>query len=361
MTGMVRAPRAVLAVSGGNIIPIEVTVEMTTLRKSDKFSARISLDSSPGLDEVYWSALTDNSITVNATNDINQGGLSPLFLGHVDTVDIDWQNRTAHISGRDLGAALLETKTTEEFLNQTTAQIVTAIAGRVGLTANVSVPNSDMVGLVYKTEYSRITDSDVLMNVLSRLAQRAGCVFYISGKTLNFLPASQLNGNVFTVSYQRPTQSDFATGNFITLSTHRNYVLGKNLKVRTRSYQLKQKKVVDSQYNMPGTVTGDLVHEYRAPNMTKQQADIFTQNRLNEISSREKTLEISMPGDISVGPNTPIALVGTGTAFDQTYVISRVSHSFSQSNGYRMTISTRNKDKARKAAQATAGTDETTP
>src|ERR1700680_1015995 len=160
--GILRAPRAVLSVGGLNIAPVDVSVEMTTYRKSDTFIAKVACNDGSGGDEIFWSSLTNTSITILASNDVNTGNLAPLFIGNVDVVDIDFVNRVAHISGRDLAAALLETKTTEQFQNQSTAQIVKTIASRVGLTANVSVPSSDKVGLVYETDNVRITDQDVL-------------------------------------------------------------------------------------------------------------------------------------------------------------------------------------------------------
>lgn len=335
---------------------------MTTYRKADTFSARLPLDAAPGLDEFYWSNLPDTSITIFATNDSQQGGYVPLFIGNIDDIAINWNTRLVHVSGRDLGAALLETKTTEKFLNQNTTQIVQTIAGRVGLTANVQVPSNDRVGLVYQTDYARVTDQDTLFNVLARLAQRSGCVFWISGTTLNFVPDTDLATEPpFVVTYAPPTAASFAQGNFISLRTRRNYVLGKNIELRTRSWQLKQNKVVSSQFNMAGNVSGNLVYEYRSPNMTKQQADAFTEARLNEISSREKIVDIDMPGDVTLSPEKQLQLVGTGTQFDQLYTLNRVSHSFSQEGGYRMTASTRNRHTGRTAKQAaTAGTNETT-
>lgn len=356
-TGILRAPRAYLQVSAGNITPTEVSYEMTTYRKSDGFSARVALDSNAGMDEIYWSNLTETAVTIFATNDANNGGFVPAFVGNIDDVDIDFLTRTAMIRGRDLGAALLETNSTEPFVNQSTTQIVNQIAGRVGLTAVVSVPSNDRIGAIYKTDNTRTISQDTLFNILTRLAKRAGCIFWINGKVLNFVPPEQVTGQPFTIQYQRPTPVTIAQGNFVTLQASRSYRLSRDIKVRTKSFQLKQKKGLVSEYNMAGSVSGSIVHEYRAPNLTKQQADAFTQARLNDISSLEKKLQIGMPGDVNVTPECPVNLIGTGTEFDQEYIISRVSHSFSQNGGYRMSMSVRNKDKDRTAEQTSGASD----
>lgn len=330
---------------------------MTTYRKSDTFSSYISLDTTPGIDEFFWSAITNTSVQIFATNDINQSGFQLMFTGNVDVVDIDFVKRTAHIAGRDLGAALLEIKTSEQFVNQTTEQIVNTIASRVGLTANVSVPSNDHVGLIYNTDNVRITDQDVLFNVLTRLAQRAGCIFWVSNTTLFFMPASSLTGGEYTITYQPPTPYSIANGSFISLRARRNYVLARNITVQTQSWQLKQKQSVNSQFVMNGSVNGSIDYTYRAPNMTKAQADAFSNGRLNDLASQEKTLEIEMPGDVTLTPEMSVVLIGTGTAFDQSYTLSRVSHTISQDSGYRMSLSTRNRDVQRNITQkATAAT-----
>jgi phage protein D len=222
------------------------------------------------------------------------------------------------------------------------------IAGRVGLTADVVVANPDKVGLIYKDDYNRISDQDVLFNVLTRLAQREGCMMFVSKNRLVFKPEDQLGGSTYTLTYTRPTPMSFATGNFITLKASRNLAAAKNVTVNVKSWQQKQEAQIESEYqsNGPG---GDLTYTYRAPNLTKQQADKIAKGRHDEAVGRERNLSIDAPGDVNLDPEMTLALTGTGTGFDQSYVIASITHRFG--DGYRMSISTRNKDKNRKGKQ----------
>lgn len=353
--GTVRAPRAFLSFLGQQFVPTSLSVEMTTYRQSDGFAATIPLDL--GFGEAFWASLPSTAVDILATNDANEGGYVQLFRGNIDDVELDFASRRVRIRGRDLGAVLLETNTSEQFQNQSVTEIVNTIAQRVGLTAIVQVPSDDKQGDFNHTDYSVDTEQDTLMNVLTRLAQRSGCVFWINGTTLNFVSPDAVTGPTFVVEYVPPTPASIAQGNFVSLVATRSYRLSRSIKLRTKSWQLKQKKGLISEYNMPGSIGGHLVHEYKAPNLTKQQADAFTQQRLNEISSREKTLTISLPGDVALTPECPVQLIGTGTAFDQTYIVSRVEHFFEQGSGYRVSLNVRNKDAARKATQSSGQGD----
>lgn len=346
--GVVRRPRAFV----NGMAPIECEVTQTTHKRGDTFHATLALDGPGGLGESYWADSSPISVTVTATNDFLGGGMATLFVGDVDNATINFSNRTVHISGRDKTAKLLETKTTEKWQNKTTPEIVQDIAGRVGLSADVSVKNADKVGLQYKDDYNRISDQDVLYNVLTRLAQREGCVMFVKQGRLVFKPADELGGGGYTLIYTRPTPESFATGNFIKLTATRNLAVAKSVKVNVKSWQQKQEKVIESEYSSEGGGGGELNYTYRAPNVTKQQADKVAKSRHDEVVSRERTLDIEAPGDVNIDAEGGLTLTGTGTSFDQSYVIASISHRFNQHSGYTMTISTRNKDSKRQGSQS---------
>ena len=349
--GIARAPRAFLVVNGLRNIPIDCRVDQNALSRTNEFSANLALDATPGMDESFWSTVSNINVSVQATNDATLPGFSELFRGRIDEIEIDWFARSVNVRGRDSSSDLMEMKTTEQFKNLTSAEIVSEIASRVGLTADVSIPNADRVGLIYETDYDRITDQDVLFNVLVRLADREGCTFFVAGSTLIFKPADQLGGTAFTVNYRRPTPATFASGNFTRLRTTRNAPLAKNVNITVNSWRLKQKQAIKSAWSATGSVSGNSNYTFEAPNLTKQQADKIAKNRLNDITSREKTIEVDVPGDVTVSPVNSLVLTGTGTPFDQSYIISGVLHDFAAS-GYRMTIAGRSRDSGRTITQS---------
>lgn len=356
----VRAPRAVLTVNGIQVVPVECEIRENTHHQADTFGATMTLDGDA--DEAFWADLASITCTVRATNDYAAGGWATKFDGKIDDVDIDLFRRTVRVTGRDRVSDLLDTKTNEQWQNQTTSEIVTDIAGRVGLTANVSIQNGDKSGLIYKDDYNRESDNDVLWNVLVRLAQREGCAVFIKpgSGVLSFLPVDQLGGSTFVVHYVAPTPTTIASGNFTALSLRRGFAVSKNIKVRVKSYQLKGKKSISSEFSSAGKIPGESAYDYRIPNLTKTQADKAAKNRLDEILRQEKGVQVDMPGDVTLDPSFMLQLSGTGTSFDQSYIISSIVHRFGEA-GYRMVVDVRNKDRNRTTTQSnTASTEEST-
>lgn len=376
----VRSPRASLKVNGVDIIPLECEIRENTHHQADTMGASVSLDT-PGADEKFWADLTSLPCVIKATNDYVLGGWVTKFDGKIDDVEIDLFNRVARVTGRDRISDLLDHKTTEQWQNRSVTDVVTDIAKRVGLQAVVSLPSaaakpglvaaqnqaaglvgSANVGLIYQKDHNLESDQSTLWDVLVKLAQQQGCSVFVKPGTgvLSFMPVDQLGGKTFTLSYQRPTAASVASGNFTSLRLRRGFAVSKNVKVRVKSFQLKGKKSVSSEYSSNGSVPGEAVYDFRTPNMTKDQADLFAKNRLDEILRYEKGMQADMPGDVTLDPTATFKISGTGTSFDQAFIISSIVHRFG-AEGYRMVVDVRNQDLNRKKIQsATASAEEST-
>jgi phage protein D len=315
-------------------------------QSADTFSASFALSSLPAsADANYWSSTAPLPASIEATNDQLSSPWVELISGQVDSVEMDLVDGTLHLSGRDKTAAMIDAKTNEKWINHSAADIVNDIAGRHGLSA-VITGAADKAGLTYVEDFNDLTDQDSEWNVLVRLAQREGCIAFVKGSKLYFQPMDQA-GATYTLSYVPPSAAGPAQGNFTRLTCTRRLTLAKTVSVKVTTWQQKQKKSVTSEYQSAGTDSALLQYEYRIPNMTKAQADTAAQNRLNENTSHERSIEVDAPGDVSIDPTMTLQLSGTGTAFDQQYLISEIEHRFTMSEGYRMSISVRNKDKKR--------------
>lgn len=346
-----RKPRILVNLAGIDSSPMEASISTSSHRNADTFSATLALDAVPGLDERFFADSSSIPVIITATNDVDAGSWVTMFTGTVDVPAINWMVRRVIITGRDKSQALIETKTTEKWLNKTSEEIVNDIASRVGLTADVSIENPDKVGLITKDDYNRISNQDVLWNVLTVLADREGCAVFVKQDRLIFKPIDNLGGGVLEVMYQRPTPESFASGNFINLSTSRNLSVSKNVKVSVKSWQQKQKKAINSAFSSSGKGSDKLDYTYRVANATKQQADKIAKGKIGEITGRERLLDIDMPGDVNASPEQTLSLFGTGTTCDQDYIISEIAHRWEFESGYRMTINARNKDKSRTITQ----------
>jgi hypothetical protein len=69
------------------------------------------------------------------------------------------------------------------------------------------------------------------------------------------------------------------------------------------------------------------------PNLTPNDALKLAQRKLAELTRHERTIRISMPGELALSPRNMITLEGTGTDFDQTYYIDVIERRMQHDRG----------------------------
>lgn len=348
MSGKLRQPRAFLSIEGAQLAPIELSVHLSKHQSADTFFAKLPLDNAAGLDETYWADTAPLSVTILGTNNIAEGGMTTMLVGQADKAQVDFAQRVVSITGRDLTGALTDLKTSEKWQNLSNKDIISQLAGRAGLTVNFS-GDTDQAGLQFDQDYSEISDLDACWNVIVACAKRLGCIAFVKGTTLYVQPLDQEASDFYTVSYQRPSPGQIASGDFVGLTAARNLNLAKDVSIQMQSWQHKQGKAITSKFESKGkSKTSDkLLYEFRAANLTKEQQDRIAQNHLRETLSHERQIDLgNLPGDVTVSPLLGISLSGTGTAFDQNYLMSTASHHWS-AKGYTMDLSGHSQDAAR--------------
>ena len=346
MSGITRQPRCTV----NGIVPKECSVHASQHQAADTFAAVIALDDPGNPGAAYWADTAPINVTIMATNDIATGSMTQMFVGLVDKVEIDWHHRTVHISGRDNTSQMIEAKTNEKWINQQPQDIITDLAGRVGLSVQFSGTAPDRAGLKYKDDYNRISELDSYWNVIVRLAREMSCIAYVKGTVLYVQPWNYSGGGDFQVTYVPPTATSAAQGNVLKLDTARDLVLAQDVEVTHQSWQQKEGQAIESRWFSAGS-GGKLRHMLKAANMTKQQSDAVAQGRLNEIISHERTVTVVTYGDVTLQAGMTVTLTGTETAFDQSYVISDIEHHWSFSHGYTMTVRVRNSSEGRTVTQ----------
>jgi hypothetical protein len=90
------------------------------------------------------------------------------------------------------------------------------------------------------------------------------------------------------------------------------------------------------------------------PNLTPDSALKLAQQKLADLSRRERTIAVEMPGDVVLGPRMPVVLSGTGTEFDQTYWIDSIDRRLDFNTGFTQRLRSSNTDVA---TQATSPAD----
>lgn len=336
-----RSPR-LQVLANGQIIAgaIEAEVISNNYYAADRFRASVALGIDPWADASFWASQTDILLDVQFSLD---GGASftSLVQGAVDRVSIDPTVGLVHLDGRDLTAALIETRTQETFANRTASEIATLLAGRHNLSAIVT-PTSTPVGRYYQSEHDRITldqfsHATTEWNLLVFLARQEGFDTFVQGQTLYFQPMAQIAD--VAVSLQPRDVLD--------LRLERSLTLARDIQVVVKSWNSRQNSAFVQQATATGRGTAKSSgtrqsYVFVRPNLTPDDALKFAQNKLAELTRHERVINITMPGELTLTPRSVIAIVGTGTEFDQAYYIDTVERRLRQSTGMMQRIRARN-------------------
>lgn len=328
----VRAPRLDVLLNGIALAGV-IDAEISSIGHyaADRFRLRVALSANAAS---VW-AQTPMAIELRVSLG---SGLVSLVQGNVDRLDIDPIRHEVELEGRDLTASLIEARTQEAFVNQTSSQIATLLAGRHGLTANIT-PTSVPVGRYYQSEHSSITlgqfaRATTEWDLLIYLAQREGFEVWVQGSTLYFNPVSI--GSMIGMSV--------SPSDCIDLRLSRALTLARDITVVVKSWNSRQKKAfTETARHSSGSGGGQsaLTYVYVMPNLTPADALARAQQILAELSQHERNVDLTMPGELTLAPRAPVTLLNTGTDFDGTYEIASVTRRLSERGGFVQTVRAR--------------------
>jgi len=337
-----RAPR-LQVIANGQIVTgaMEAEVISNNYYAADRFSASIVLGIDPWAEAPFWASESDILLDVQFSLD---GGASftSLVQGAVDRVSIDPTFGLVHLDGRDLTASLIETRTQETFANRTASEIATILAGRHNLMPRVS-PTTTPVGRYYQSEHDRITldqfsRATTEWDLLVFLARHEGFDAFVQGQALYFQPATQAADLAVSL---RPDD-------VIDLKLERSLTLARDIEVVVKSWNSRQNNAfIQSARALCRSGTGQSNgspqrYVFVQPNLTPDDALKLAQRKLAELTRHERTIRISMPGELALSPRSLIALEGTGTDFDQTYYIDVIERRLRQDGGLMQRILAKN-------------------
>src|SRR5260370_34191343 len=114
MSGFTRQPRCTV----NGIVPIECSLHISQHQTADTFAAVIALDDPANPGPAYWADTAPIAVTIMATNDVATGSMTQMFTGNGETVHINWDQRTVHVSARDNNSKLIDVKSNEQWLNK---------------------------------------------------------------------------------------------------------------------------------------------------------------------------------------------------------------------------------------------------
>jgi phage protein D len=266
----------------------------------------------------------------------------PLIGGAVDDIDIDLDTQMMTLVGRDHSKAMTDAKVSQRYVNQTSSQIVTALAQQAGLTPQVTATQT-VVGTTSNNETAYVTDDAVPWATASDLADLEGFDLYVAGTSLVFAPPAA--NAPFVVAYAYADQTgDTIRANVPKLRFSHKKTLSGKLRSHVRSWHHQTKQPVSAEWESDSTAApagrglSVPVYRERHSGITQQQADRLAQKRLARIRDQERHVDVNMPGDLTLNVRRVLRVTGTGTAFDQDYRITGIGRKVSFNQGFTMSI-----------------------
>ena len=352
-----RQPRGLVTVNGQRVPWKSWSTDANSFYQANTFQCEMPLSALPAATGADWfasQAQIEVEIYAGFPNDpdgYTAADLKSLFFGRVDELAVDWTGTALTISGRDLTGALIDTKTSEKYPNQTASQIAELLAGKYGLTAVVT-STSTKVGRYYEIDNVRTQDERTEWDLLTWLAREERFNCYVQGKELHFGPPAS-TGKSYGLTYTPPSADGAASANATRITTSHSLMLAKDIVVTVQSWNAKNKKAFTRKAQASRTKNATTAgtgksstpmqeYSYAIPGLTPDQAQQRAQQILAELSKHEFKLSFEGPADNDLSAGDTIQLSGTGTAFDQTYYPDTIVRSMSMDEGYRWRVDAKN-------------------
>ena len=314
---------------GGLALPglLEADISSNAHFGAARFRLRLAIDAATASDLLQPGTIVDVQVGVD-------GPPTSLVQGEIDSFTIDVLNGSVNLEGRDLTSRLLEARTQETFSNQTASEIAETLAGRHGLSPNVTATTT-LAGRYYGNQHDRLTlgqfsRSTTEWDLLTFLAAREGYEAFVSGQTLNFVPLSAAS-NTYNLTPQ----------DCISLTLEHVVGLASGVDVTVKSWNTRQQSAVTQRVSSASATQANGQPRQIVvvrPNLSAVDAQRLAQRIVADLSGHERLVAAELPGECEFSPRSIVLLSGTGTDFDGSYYIAELDRHFTAEQGFTETI-----------------------
>jgi hypothetical protein len=313
-------------VNGSKFLIHEGSVSLTATKKSGTFSGKMPL-LTPGAAGLF-AALGDNDSSIVVET---RGQTGTLISGEIDDVTLDIVGGEISFSGRDASAKLHDKKTAEKWINKKPDEIITDLAGRVGLSTQIE-PLALTMQRKMNDDYTKLSDNISYSMVVHKLSEFMGAYWYVQGSTLFVTITPPSDG--YAVNYSIDNVGRIVS-DCISLSIKRNIQAGKPVKVTTKSWHTQDQKKYQGENTISGNGTTK-EYVYHLPNLTQEHVDQHSKGKSKDHARHEINVDAHCVGDPSISIAAGLAL--SGPYFAGTYKIDKLDHTVGM-EGHSMTIS----------------------
>jgi hypothetical protein len=333
-----RTPRIWAQINGANVNSImHADIAHNGSCQSSRFELTVSAIGDTS--NIPWLNLIGGKVSVTTYMREQRGG-SPaiMFEGLADNIAVDPINGTARIIGRDYSSVLISSTYQDSFVNQTASEIANYIAVRHGFLSNIT-QTSTMVGSyqcdgynqVLLNAHSKITNE---WDLLKYLAKAEGFQLFVDGTTLVFAPTKALSRNNLSIGTADVTALTFhkicPTSDQTTLTAKSwNSWLGQ-AQIYTDNQSTAQSALgLPALSADPGTEIAIV-----RPNLSSEDAQQLVSQYLNALNEQALTVQITMPGELSLNPGDALTVTTGNSIFDGNYIIKSLRRRFSPTAGF---------------------------
>ncbi|MEF9481386.1 contractile injection system protein, VgrG/Pvc8 family [Ralstonia sp. 1B3] len=348
----VRQPRTIVKVGGERVAAcVSWSVLSNSYEQADTFQVTFATAALPPDRDANWfSGQPELLVEIFAGFPLNpvqydEANLESLIYGRVDTVELDPVSAQLTLSGRDLTALFIDEKVTLQFQNMTASKVAEKLAAAHGLQA-IGPETKRPIGKSYAHDNVSLTAQRTEWDLLAALAREEDFLCAVSGKTLYFGP--RLQGPALPYEFRWTIgEKGNPAANVSSLQLLRDLTVAKGVTVEARSWNAKQGKKFTARYsNAPGGGKGQKpTHTVERNGLDQAGVKRLARQKYDEVAQHEMKLRARLPADHLLTTNDTLRLTGTGTNFDQDYLIDSVTRTMSLTDGYVMEVSAKNINK----------------
>jgi phage protein D len=360
VAALVRRPRGIvrlndIAVAGW----IDWTVSSNSFYEADTFRVQYAVSLLPVANNANWFS-TQKELFVEIlagfptdSNNPDPSELASLIYGRVDEIEFDPLERLITLTGRDLTAVFIDSKITNQYVNQTSSQIIqTLVAKHAGLSAVVTATKTK-AGTYYEKDQVQLQAGRSEWDLMAYLARQEAYVVFVAGKQVFFQPNPIDESDPYDIVWQ--PANDLVgnpVANVSELTFSRNLTVGKGITVTARSPNRNTgKPTVQSYPSNPKAIQAGKASPFgsvqtfyfnMSADHTPVEVEAFAKAQYDAIISHEMKMKARLPADSALSTKRAIRVQGTDTAFDQTYFSRLIVRQMSLDAGYEMTIDAQN-------------------